>query len=174
MPLFIKLAIFFWCIFSIQSSWPHKRSIKINIILYDRCYLQNCISITFEKVANQTKYKKPNIWSHLNIFWLNFGKANRDFFHPFLLVGETDFWQNAALGISNFLLPIGRDDKNLGASFDWGGAWVKTPRINAFSRNVNSINLTVFCIHGRIQTFERKLRKQSGERQGPREFIGIC
>ena len=145
MPLFIKVAIFFWCIFSIQSSWLHKRSIK------------------------------PNIWSHLNIFWLNFGKANRDFFHPFLLVGETDFWQNAALGMSNFLLPLGRDDKNLGASFDWGrGAWVKTPRINAFSRNVNSINLTIFCMNGRIQTFERKLRKQSGERQGPREFIGIC
>ena len=93
---------------------------------------------------------------------------------PFCLWAKHIFDRTLPWGMSNFLLPIGRDDKTLGPSFNWGQAWVKTPRINAFSRNVNSINLATFCIHGRIQTFERKLRKQSGERQGPREFIGIC
>ena len=102
MPLFIKVAIFFWCIFSIQFSWLHKRSIKINIILCDRCYLQNCTSIAFEKIANHTKYKKPNVPSHLNFFWRNFDKANRNFLHPFQLMGEINFWQNAASGNKYF------------------------------------------------------------------------
>ena len=30
--------------------------------------LQNCKAITFEKIANRTKYKKPNVPSHLHIF----------------------------------------------------------------------------------------------------------
>ena len=51
---------------------------------------------------------------------------------------KTDFRKNAAWG----------DDKNLGASFEWGGAWVKMPQINAFFRNVNSINLKIFPTHG--------------------------
>ena len=50
----------------------------------------------------------------------------------------------------------------------WGrvlsGVRVKTPRTNAFSRNVNSITLKHFPIHGGIQTFERKFNKHSGER----------
>ena len=37
---------------------------------------------------------------------------------------------------------LGCDDKNLGASFEWGGAWVKMPRINGFSRNMNSIKFS--------------------------------
>ena len=32
-----------------------------NTTLYDKHYLQNCKVITFEKVANHTKYKKPNV-----------------------------------------------------------------------------------------------------------------
>ena len=31
-------------------------------------YFQNCNTKTFEKITNQTKYKKPNIPSHLPIF----------------------------------------------------------------------------------------------------------
>ena len=31
-------------------------------------YLQNCKAITIEKIANHTKYKKPNVPSHLHIF----------------------------------------------------------------------------------------------------------
>ena len=53
-------------------------------------------AITFEKIANHTKYKKSNVPSHLHIFWLNFDKANHSFLHPFLLLGETDFRKNAA------------------------------------------------------------------------------
>ena len=67
------------------------------------------------------------------IFWLNFDKANHSFFHLFLLLVE-------------------RDDKNLGASFEWGRSLVKIPRFNAFSRNVNTINLKIFPTHGGIYT----------------------
>ena len=49
-----------------------------------------------------------------------------------------------------------RDYKNLGASFERGGAWVKMPLINVFCRNVNSINLN--------KIFERKFNKHFGER----------
>ena len=40
------------------------RSNKINTILYERYYLQNYKAITFEKIANHTKYKKLVIPSH--------------------------------------------------------------------------------------------------------------
>ena len=46
--------------------------------------------------------------------------------------------------MSNFLLPIRRDDKNVGESFKWGRTCTKMPRINAFSRNMNPINLKIF------------------------------
>ena len=59
---------FFWCSFTIKLSWLQRRSNKINTILYDRYYLQNCKAITFEKIANHTKCKKPNVPSHLHIF----------------------------------------------------------------------------------------------------------
>ena len=48
------------------------------------------------------------------------------------------------------------DDKNLGASFECGGTWVKMPRFNAFSRNVNTINLKIFPTHGAIYTSLRE------------------
>ena len=44
------------------------RSNKVNIILYDRYYLENCNTITFKKIANHTKYEKPNVSNHLDIF----------------------------------------------------------------------------------------------------------
>ena len=50
--------------------------------------------------------------------------------------------------MSNFLLPIGHDDKNLGANFEWGDARVNVPRIIAFSRNVNFKNMKIFPTHG--------------------------
>ena len=61
-------------------------------------YYQNCKAIIFEKIENQTKYKKPNVLSHLHIFWLNFDKENHIFLYPFLLLGEINFRKNAAWG----------------------------------------------------------------------------
>ena len=45
---------------------------------------------------------------------------------------------------------LGCDDKNLGESFEWGATWVKMPRFNTFSRNVNTINLKIFPTYGGI------------------------
>ena len=44
------------------------RSNKINTMVHDRYYLKNCKTITFQKIASHTKYKKPNFPSHLHIF----------------------------------------------------------------------------------------------------------
>ena len=40
----------------------------MKLILYERYYLQNCKDTPFDKIANHTKYKKPNAPSHLHIF----------------------------------------------------------------------------------------------------------
>ena len=37
-------------------------------MLYDRYYLQSCKAIIFEKIANRTKDKKPNVPNHPHIF----------------------------------------------------------------------------------------------------------
>ena len=44
------------------------RSKKSKTILHDRYCLQNCKAITFRKITKHTKYKKPNVPSHLYIF----------------------------------------------------------------------------------------------------------
>ena len=44
------------------------------------------------------------------------------------------------------------------------GTWVKIPKFNAFSRNVNTINLKKFEV-------ERKFNKHSEERISSKEFI---
>ena len=54
--------------FSIELLWLQRKSNKVDTILHDRYYLQNYKVITFEKVENHTKYKKPNVLSHLHIF----------------------------------------------------------------------------------------------------------
>ena len=42
----------------IKSSWLQNRQKKfINTTLYDIYYLQNCKTITFEKITNDAKYK---------------------------------------------------------------------------------------------------------------------
>ena len=56
------------CNFSIELQWLQRRSNKVSTILYDRYYLQNCKAITFAKIANRTKYEKPNVSSRLHIF----------------------------------------------------------------------------------------------------------
>ena len=71
---------------------------KINTILDDRYYLENYKSITFEEIKKHTKYKKPNIPSHLRISRLNFDKVNRSFPRTFLLLWEIDFQKNAEWG----------------------------------------------------------------------------
>ena len=48
----------------------------------------------------------------------------------FCLWGKHIFDRTLPREISNSLLPIERDDKNLGASLDWDRAWVKTSRLN--------------------------------------------
>ena len=140
---FIKLPIFFWCSFGIKLSWLQRWSSKINTILYDRCYLQNCKTIKFGKTANQTKYKKYNVPSYLHIFLLNFDKK--------VIVSSPPFrcWGNRLSKefclrkwVISFCLE--RNDKDIGTSFEWRETWVKVPWINAFSRNFSSINLNVF------------------------------
>ena len=151
-----------WCIFRITLSWFQRRSNKINAILYDKYYLQNCKAITFEKIANYTKYKKRYVRNHLNVFWLNFDIATHSFFHAFSAVGKNRFSKECCLVEWVISFCLGQDDKNLWASCEWGGAWVKMPRIDAFFRNVNSINLYIFPTHGRV--FWEKFSKHSGVR----------
>ena len=55
-------------------------------------------------MTNHAKYKKPNAPSHLQIFWLNFDKANCSFLLPFLLLGEINFREMLPGGKSNFFL----------------------------------------------------------------------
>ena len=133
--------LFFWCSFVIKASWLQRRSNEINILLYDSYYLQNCKSNTFEIKANHEKYKKPNIPSHLHIFWLNFDKAHYSFLDPSLMLRETDFRKNAFETIVSICL--GFDGKSLGAISKWRRTWVKMSRINTFSGNVNPINLKI-------------------------------
>ena len=44
------------------------KTVKPNTMLYDRYYPHNCKAITFSKILNHTKYKKPNVSSHVHIF----------------------------------------------------------------------------------------------------------
>ena len=126
-----------------SSSYHGCKGDTIKLILHynDRYYLQNCKAITFEKIANHTKYEKPNVPSHLHIFWLNFNKANYSFLHLFLLFGKQIF-ERMVPGAMSISFCLERDDKNLGTSFEWGGAWVQMPQVNTFSRNVNPINFS--------------------------------
>ena len=39
-----------------------------NALIYDRYYLQDCKAITFGKIVDHTKYKKPNVPRRLHIF----------------------------------------------------------------------------------------------------------
>ena len=63
------------------------------------------------------------------------------------------------------IFSLGCYDKNLGVIFDWGRAWVKMPRYNAFSRNVNIMYLKILRTHGVIYKFEKEFNKHSGERE---------
>ena len=57
------------------------------------------------------------------------------------------------------------DDKNLGASSEWGqGAYLKTPTFIAFSNYVNTLNLNGFLTYGEIYKFERRFNKGTEER----------
>ena len=69
---------------------------------------------------------KPNVSSHLHIFWLNFNKTNYSFLHLFLLFGKQIF-ERMVPGAMSISFCLERDDKNLGTSFEWGGAWVQMP-----------------------------------------------
>ena len=86
-----------------------------------------------------------------------------DYLHSFLLFSplsaerKTDFHKRRFLeGISNFPLP-GSDDKNLGESFFWGYEWKCIDSVcrlaNAFSSNLNTIDLNICLNHGSIYRF---------------------
>ena len=51
----------------------------------------------------------------------------------------------------------GKDfQKNFARSFEWGtGVWVKMPRFNAFSRNVNTVNPNFFPRHSGLYKLEK-------------------
>ena len=95
---FIRVAIFSRCSFGIKLSWFQRKFSKMNSILYDlyRFYLQNCKTIAFAKITNDTKKIQPNVRSHLHVFWLNFDEVNHSFLHSFLLFGEPDFPKKSA------------------------------------------------------------------------------
>ena len=133
----IKVAIFFWCNFSVKLPWLKRRGNKLNTALFDRYYSQNCKVITFRKITNHRRHKQTNVRSHLHVFWLNFDEANHSFLHPFRL-GRNRFSQNST------------------CSFEWRPeAWVKMHRFNAFSRNVNTINWKNFPTNDEIYKSEK-------------------
>ena len=68
---------------------------------------------------------------------------------PFCCWGKQIFERMMSRGMSNFLLPRAWWQQR-GYSSEWGEAWVKLPWINAFSRNVNSINLKILPTHSGI------------------------
>ena len=108
----------------------------LNTTLYDRYYLQNCKAITFRKITNHAKYKKPNVPGHLYIFWLILMKQ---IIAPPLSAVERN-----------------RFSKNSAWNFEWGAeTWRKMRRFNAFSRNVNTINLKVFPTRGGRDKLEK-------------------
>ena len=72
-------------------------AIKYDMILYDRDIIQDCKTITFEKIADHTKYKKPNVPSHLHIFRLDFVKQIIVLSIPFA-VGGKKFSKECCLG----------------------------------------------------------------------------
>ena len=102
-----------------------------------------------KKNTNHAKYKKPNVPSHRHIFWLSFDKANIVSSTLLCCFGKQTF-EECCLGEWVISFCPGRDDKNVGASFEWERGWVKMPQINAFSMNMNSINLKIFLKHGGI------------------------
>ena len=65
---------------------------------------------------------------------------------PLSSIGGNRFSKECCLGEWVTSSSLGRDDKNLGRSFEWEEPSVKMPRINAFSGNVNSINLKLWLI----------------------------
>ena len=65
--------------------------------------------------------------------------------------------------MSNFSLPIVWWQEHR-ASFEWWGALVKMPTFNAFSRNLNTVNMKIFLTHGGIHKFKGKFNKHSVER----------
>ena len=146
-----------------------RRSNKINTIRHGWYYLQNCKAIKFLKNCKSYKIWKTQCSKSSSYFMSEFWQS-KSYFLPLLsaIRGNECYLSDR---VTTFWL--GLDDNNLGVSFEWGGAWVKMPRIISFSRNVISINLKSFSTHGGIQRFEKKFNKHSGERWNPGEFLEI-
>ena len=108
-----------------------------------------------KKIVNHTKNEKPNVPSHLHIFGLNFDKANHCFPTSFCCWEKQVSKTMLPTGMNNFLQP--REWwQELGSSFEWWSAWVKMTSLNAFSRNMNTINLKKKFAQCGIYKFERK------------------
>ena len=141
---FIKVVIFSDVIF--VSNYHGCKEEIINLIPH---YLIDIIYKTvkpshLEKLKIIRNVDKPMFQTIVIFFWLNFDRANHSFLHPF------------CLGANRFL-------KNTTWSFEWGTqSWVKMHRFNAFSRNVNTINLKIVP-HMLEYTTQRKLNKYSGD-----------
>ena len=105
----------------------------------------------FKKLQTIQNIKTLMFESHLHISERTLIKQIMVSYTPPYCWGKQIFERMLPKGMSNFLLPgVWYDDKNLGTSFEWGEAWEKMPQINAFSRDVNSINLKLFSTHCRI------------------------
>ena len=78
--------------------------------------------------------------------WISVSKSSLP--PPLSAVGGNRFSKECCLEEWVISFCLGPDDKNLVVSFEWGRTWVKIPWINAFSNNMNSINLKIFPTHG--------------------------
>ena len=80
----MKVAIFFWCNFSVKLPWVQRRGNKLNSTLFDRYYSQTCKAIKFRIITNHTNINKL-------MFQVIFTFSDRilikqhSFFHPFCL-----------------------------------------------------------------------------------------
>ena len=98
---------------------------------------------------------------------------------PFSVVEWDRRLENAAWAMSNFSLPRVWLEK-LGKKVRVGNeSWVKMARFNAFSGNMNTINLKIFPIHSGIWKWfgiwksESKFYRHSEERLSPKGFAEI-
>ena len=123
----------------VSNYYGCRRGNKINTLLCDRCYLSNSESFTFEKLQimqniNSSMFKVIFIFSD----WILIKQIVVVSSTPFCYWGNISL-KNCCLGEWVISFCLERDDKNLGASFESGGARVKMSRFDAFCRNVSPL-----------------------------------
>ena len=109
--------------------------------------------------------------------YLKTKRAFHNFLPSFCLGGNRFSKKTLPEGMRNFPQPRGIV-KNMGANFAYG-ARVKMFRFdffwltNAFSSNLNKINLKIFHKHGGICKFEINIDKRSGKTWNPKQSIEL-